>query len=565
MRIRIISRVLQLKRPSSPSSCMASRLSSNQTIPAALSKDKTCNHQLNMTVYDDAERKFGISSYASPHEGFAAVVKARYSDFVVHEVDLNGNVARLESLDTPPTGKSVDTTNATAEAVAEVTRKRKLSGIDELSVQGAVADAKSSNNNSGDVEKTSVINWETCMQELSPLIEDIHAKEVVSFLKGHESASEKEKDDNSQKFYTLPLISDKQVRRSIHMLVKSASFNSIALADNHEGKIRIWHAKYKAEMPADTFGGGGRGGGRNRNNPKKNGNGKRGPGGDRHPWPNDRPDFLRFVLYKENIDTPTAAKDVVRMSGLNPKRGINYAGMKDKRGITSQFCTVYRTEKEKLFSVNGRCSNVAVGHGVGGGGNSSTKGACIVKVGNISYSSEEVKLGALSGNRFDVVLRNVDVGEDVESGDREKIVQQKLEIAGNAMKAHGFINYFGMQRFGKFGDTHLVGVAILKGNFQHAVEIIMREKADEYPRVADARRRWARRFESVDMSTANNDSAKREAELRCARSILKDMGRFMVCERSLVTSLSRKPMDYKRAFGAIAKNMKVSSCLLLYC
>ena len=35
--------------------------------------------------YDDLERKFGISAYASPHEGFAAVVKARYSDFVVHE------------------------------------------------------------------------------------------------------------------------------------------------------------------------------------------------------------------------------------------------------------------------------------------------------------------------------------------------------------------------------------------------------------------------------------------------------------------------------------------------
>ena len=35
--------------------------------------------------YDDTEKKFGISSYTSTHEGFAAVVKGRYSDFVVHE------------------------------------------------------------------------------------------------------------------------------------------------------------------------------------------------------------------------------------------------------------------------------------------------------------------------------------------------------------------------------------------------------------------------------------------------------------------------------------------------
>jgi len=29
------------------------------------------------------ERQVGISSYVSSHEGFAAVVKARYSDFIV--------------------------------------------------------------------------------------------------------------------------------------------------------------------------------------------------------------------------------------------------------------------------------------------------------------------------------------------------------------------------------------------------------------------------------------------------------------------------------------------------
>eukprot|EP00956_Cyclotella_meneghiniana_P025165 scaffold51870_cov71-Cyclotella_meneghiniana.AAC.2 len=35
--------------------------------------------------YDSIEKEFGIAAYASPHQGFAAVVKARYSDFIVHE------------------------------------------------------------------------------------------------------------------------------------------------------------------------------------------------------------------------------------------------------------------------------------------------------------------------------------------------------------------------------------------------------------------------------------------------------------------------------------------------
>ena len=45
-------------------------------------------HDITVTMsdlYDSIEMKFGISAYASPHEGFAAVVKARYSDFIVHE------------------------------------------------------------------------------------------------------------------------------------------------------------------------------------------------------------------------------------------------------------------------------------------------------------------------------------------------------------------------------------------------------------------------------------------------------------------------------------------------
>ena len=52
------------------------------------STNSTIQRNINMTDrFDGIEKKFGIAAYASPHEGFAAVVKARYSDFVVHEGD----------------------------------------------------------------------------------------------------------------------------------------------------------------------------------------------------------------------------------------------------------------------------------------------------------------------------------------------------------------------------------------------------------------------------------------------------------------------------------------------
>ena len=39
-----------------------------------------------------------------------------------------------------------------------------------------------------------------------------------------------------------------------------------------------------------------------------------------------------------------------------------------------------------------------------------------------------------------------------------------------------------MQRFGKFHDTHLVGIAVLKGDFKTACDIIMRAKPREQER-----------------------------------------------------------------------------------
>lgn len=475
--------------------------------------------------YDDLECKVGIAEYASPQDGFAAVVKARYSDFVVHEVDLHGNVARLDKLEevsaqeegsTPTQVEAKEESNADSSA-NENSKKRKLS-------ESAVDDASGGKEESDAVASKTEVDWNSFTESVCKLVGDNTGKEASLFL---------QQDEPTEQFYTLPVIADKQVRRSIHQLIKSAEFNSVVRANNHEGRIRVWHKSFFDEMPNDTFTSGS-------NNPEKVRSNKQKKKSD---WPRDRPNFLRFVLYKENIDTSTAAKDVTRFARLNPKRGINYAGMKDKRGVTTQFCSAFRVEKEQLLAINKR-------DGVGGG-NSSTKGSCIIRVGNLTYSNEEVKLGALTGNRFDIVLRNIDTGDD----DNHDTIRTKLQLAGEAFKQSGFINYFGMQRFGKSVDTHEVGLQILNGDFEGAVDIIMREKADgDSPRVLEVRRIWAKRFDGVNVKE-DEDKAS-EAEAKCARQVEKMCSRFMVCERSIVISLSRQPRNYKRAFASISKNLR---------
>ena len=164
----------------------------------------------------------------------------------------------------------------------------------------------------------------------------------------------------------------------------------------------------------------------------------------------------------------------------------------------------------------------------------------------------------LKGNRFDIVLRNICVkecGEEMAVSLEERLsnISSTLKSAAKCMKESGFINYFGMQRFGKFHDTHLVGVAVLKGDFEMACDIIMRTKEHENENCVATREKWATRFAGVDME---DESSVKDAEMKCAKVVSRELGRFMNCETSIVSSLSRTPRDYKKAFGSIAKHMR---------
>jgi len=508
--------------------------------------------------YDALEQRFGIDAYASPHEGFTAVLKGRYSDFIVHEVDEDGFVARLESLETIQKAPKERKERAEPEPseADSATKKRKAEDSTDEPKKEAKTESPSADTKAGDAEtpKKEGMDWEASQSELSKLVGDAPASEAMSMLRRWEESTEESGAANKVKdakegehFVTLPAVAEKEKRRGIHMLIKTEAFRLMARADTNDGRVRIWHKRFERKMPSfgkfpdDKRGGGGDGKKRVDNRPKK------------EPWPRDRPDYLHFVLYKENIDTGTAAKDVCRMGRLDRRKGIGFAGMKDKRGVTTQRCSAYRGDKQHMLAINGNGKKTT-----SGGGNFSSGGRGIIRVGNFSYSSKEIRLGMLSGNRFDVVLRNVDISnpetpDEALSNVTLESVEQKLKVAAIAMQDIGFINYFGMQRFGKYHDTHEVGIAILKGDFEAAVDVIMREKADDYPNIATARTKWAKRFEGVDVKDENK---AKQVEKDCARSIVRELGRFMNCEISIINSLSRQPKDYKKAFQSIAKHMR---------
>ena len=72
-----------------------------------------------------------------------------------------------------------------------------------------------------------------------------------------------------------------------------------------------------------------------------------------------------------------------------------------------------------------------------------------VKLGNFTLrNGEALKLGDLSGNRFNLLIREIDESDDV-----------MIRAGAESLKSNGFINYFGLQRFGNSSEipTHHIG------------------------------------------------------------------------------------------------------------
>ena len=303
-------------------------------------------------------------------------------------VDVNGNVAKLTSLENN-IKEECTTKEDPKPDDDDGKKKRDAEDANLTSTSDSQVEAKKQKTEEEPQDppcdvKTSLEKIET---KLSELVGGEAAKSAVDMLRLWENSKEEGKEppskgvDDEKKHFTFPLIGEKETRKSIHMLIKSDLVKPFAASDTVDKRVRIWHLMFETQMPNygkfvkdERF----------KNRPKK------------AEWPKDRPDYLRFVLYKENIDTGTAAKDVARTIRLPPKGrnrggsgGLGYAGMKDKRGCTTQFCTVHRKTVHDLIVLNKERKN----NRKQGGGNSKFGGSAVMRVGNFSYVPRELRLG----------------------------------------------------------------------------------------------------------------------------------------------------------------------------
>jgi tRNA pseudouridine13 synthase len=121
---------------------------------------------------------------------------------------------------------------------------------------------------------------------------------------------------------------------------------------------------------------------------------------------------------KRTANTRWVAAEIARLAGV-AAGDVGYAGLKDRQAIAVQWFSVPAAGKTADFW-NGVRTNE-------------------FKVLEVHANLRKLRIGALSGNRFRIRLRDV-------TWSREQL-DSKLE----ALRAHGVPNYFGPQRFGREG------------------------------------------------------------------------------------------------------------------
>ncbi|KAI8908466.1 pseudouridine synthase [Gorgonomyces haynaldii] len=215
--------------------------------------------------------------------------------------------------------------------------------------------------------------------------------------------------------------------------------------------------------------------------------------------------YLHFTLYKEDRDTMECINTISRITRI-PSKQFTFAGTKDKRAITTQRVSVENGSLERLQGLNKTARNFYLG--------------------NFEYATQRLMLGDLSGNHFSIVLRQLEGAEHV---------QESLE----AIAETGFINYYGMQRFGTRSiPTSDAGKTILAGKWQETVDLIMCLKDEDIGEYKEARELW--------LKNRNPEEA------------LQKFPKGAIAERAILSSYLKHGMDnHASAIQSIPRNLRM--------
>lgn len=154
--------------------------------------------------------------------------------------------------------------------------------------------------------------------------------------------------------------------------------------------------------------------------------------------PNGQQHWLRIA--KTGVTTEDLAKQLSKLLRIHP-RDIGYSGLKDKHAVTEQWFTVQLPARLQLDWFSWWNEHVTAERLRGGH----------AELRESIKSNKKLRRGTHKANHFRLTLRNV-------------TDKQGLENRLQALSLRGSVpNYFGPQRFGKYGDNVAQALAMARG------------------------------------------------------------------------------------------------------
>jgi tRNA pseudouridine13 synthase len=213
-------------------------------------------------------------------------------------------------------------------------------------------------------------------------------------------------------------------------------------------------------------------------------------------------EHLYVKFEKRGITTLEAIRRIAGRLKL-AERDVGYAGMKDAVGVTRQTISLQAARPEDALSLQ-------------------LDGITIISA---FHHTNKLKPGHLKGNSFQIAIRGV-----------ARTAAESTAAILEILQRRGVPNYFGFQRYGAQGNSHLIGAAMLRRDWQNAVDCLIG--------VPDAVR---------DAAWRSAISAYQRGELAEA---LRLMPHHCRTEREVLQRLATRPDAWEKAFAVVHPRLK---------
>ncbi|PYH49485.1 pseudouridine synthase PUS7 [Aspergillus saccharolyticus JOP 1030-1] len=461
---------------------------------------------------DDAQARreveVGITGYVSAeNEGFSGILKKRYTDFLVNEIVPSGEVLHLQNV-------PVQESSGESRQKTEDSQKPAEKPQEDIAQPTPEKDATPT-------ADTPVAEFQISDED-NTLLESLFGEESTKkmlALNKRALESPKSRPSDFSKIATV-VVNDRDLRIKMHQTIRRVFNSQLESQTDSEGLMNISVAP-------------------NRNNKKAQGGRGEGNGRARVPinWDELGGPYLHFTIYKENKDTMEVLNFIARQLKVNSKT-FQFAGTKDRRGVTVQRACAYRMQAERLAKLNPTLRNAVLG--------------------DFEYRKYGLDLGDLNGNEFVITLRECEIPGVVDLHDREAAIAKSADLVKHALhnlRERGYFNYFGLQRFGTYATrTDTVGVKMLQGDFKGACDAILHYSPHTLAAAQDAN--------AADALISSDDRARAEAihiytTTGNSGKALEKLPRKFSAEANIMRQLGRSKADYLGALQAVPRNLRL--------